>query len=105
MAVRVDKRTKKYPEALVYGIPVKEQMTYLGIRYDDSMNFQPHNRELSLKLRRLKRLISLSWASKLPHNVKFLAWHALAYSRFTYGLALIANESAKTREFLLRLIY
>ena len=105
MIIRPDRRTR-WPNILnIRGIPVVETYKYLRVLLDDTGSFMPMQTEFNKKLRNYRRQLSLSWSTKLPDQTRYLAWPSLIYSRFTYGLALIAAHQPKIEALHTKLLY
>ena len=76
-------------------MPVVSQYKYLGLVIDDCGDMKPLNQTLKAQMTAFKRQISMSWAYKMPSNVKLLAWNSLIRSKVTYGLYCIAKHSKR----------
>lgn len=47
----------------------------------------------------------MSWTTKVPSDIKLMAWQSLVYSKFSYGLALIGKFQPAIKTFHKKLLY
>ena len=88
-----------------HGIPIRDQMKYLGILIDDCGNAKPHLKATKLMVAGLKRQISLNWAAKLPPNLKLLSWQSLVRSKVMYHLLNLTHYFPTLKQTLVSFLY
>ena len=89
----------------IMGIPVADKAKYLGLMIDDKASFAAQNDLLRSNLKAFKWKLTMAWAHRAPLNIKLIAFHSQIYSRFTYGLAVMAHFDKKVEVTMRQIIY
>lgn len=105
LILKADKRTPERLPERYHDFPVVQRYKYLGIEIDNDLTLRVHSKEMQENEKKLKNLLSLSWANPLPGKLRFEAWQQLVISRFTYAKHIAANYSHKIKEQLKGFFY
>jgi len=81
LILRADRRTPERMKDDFKGYPILDNYKYLGLQIDNDLTLRIARDEMKTKEKKLKHLIKLAWANRLPGKLKFEAWQQLILSK------------------------
>ena len=104
MEFRVDRRTPVRLPPIFKGIPVVTQQKYLGLLFDDCLNFRLQIDKIDSIQRKFWKVLRYSGLAKLPPEAKVHIWNVIFWAQAQYGNVFFANNPA-IKQSLAKLMY